>query len=120
MSGARTYPVTPVTKPRQTRRDKWEERPSVMVYRAFADEVRLRRIHVPEEGAVITFVLPMPASWSEKKKQSMDGQPHCQTPDIDNLLKALLDAVHKNDSHIHHIAGLTKKWGREGSITIEY
>lgn len=115
-----TYPIKPVSKPRQTRSDKWQERKSVMVYRAFADEVRLRRVFVPESGAAITFVLPMPPSWSEKKKAAMDGEPHRQKPDIDNLLKALLDAIHKDDAHIHQIAGVSKRWGREGSITVEY
>jgi len=34
------YKITPVPKPRQTRSDKWKQRPCVMRYRAFADEVR--------------------------------------------------------------------------------
>jgi hypothetical protein len=35
-------------------------------YRMFCDEARLHGIRVPENGAHITFVLPMPQSWSKR------------------------------------------------------
>lgn len=79
------YLITPVGKPRMTRADKWKQRPPVMRYRMFCDEARLHGIRVPENGAHITFVLPMPKSWSKKKRAAMDGQPHQQKPDLDNL-----------------------------------
>ena len=63
------------------------------------------------------FVLPMPKSWS-KKKAAMNGQPHQQRPDTDNLVKAVLDAVHEEDSQIYHVDGL-KFWGTEGAIIIQ-
>lgn len=69
------YIITPVGKPRMTRRDKWKQRQPVMRYRMFCDEARLHGIRVPENGAHITFVLPMPQSWSKKKRTAMDGQP---------------------------------------------
>ena len=59
----------------------------------------------------------MPASWSEKKKKEMDGKPHQQKPDIDNLEKAFLDALCKDDSYVYAHAG-EKYWGREGAITV--
>lgn len=62
------YIITPVGKPRMTRRDKWKQRPPVMRYRMFCDEARLHDIQVPENGAHITFVLPMPKSWSKKTR----------------------------------------------------
>jgi hypothetical protein len=65
------YDITPLGKPRMTRADKWKTRPAVMRYRAFCDEVRLRKIHLPESGAHITFVMPMPPSWSKKKRNSL-------------------------------------------------
>jgi len=113
----KVYPVTPVAKPRQTRSDKWKQRPPVLKYRAFADEVRLRGVKLNEAYSRITFVLPMPQSWSEKKKKLMDGQPHQQVPDLDNLIKALCDAVHKQDCRIwdYHAS---KIWGRNGEIRI--
>jgi len=61
----------------------------------------------------------MPKSWSKKKKAEMLGQPHQQKPDIDNLLKALMDAVLPEDSHIYDIRA-TKYWGNVGGIDIFY
>lgn len=60
------YPMTPVGKPRMTRADKWKKRPEVLCYRAFWDEVRLQCVELPESGSHVTFILPMPASWSKK------------------------------------------------------
>lgn len=112
------YIITPVGKPRMTRRDKWKQRPPVMRYRIFCDEARLHGIRVPESGAHITFVLPMPPSWSKKKREAMDDQPHQQKPDLDNLKKSLLDALFEDDSHIWD-ARTSKIWGETGMIIIE-
>lgn len=112
------YFIVPVPKPRQTRADKWKKRPSVIRYRNFADQVRAAGITIPECGYHILFIIPMPKSWSTKKKQFMDGQPHQQTPDKDNLEKALLDAVYKDDSHIWD-GRVSKYWGWKGSIIIK-
>lgn len=111
------YPITPVPKPRQTQADRWKKRPAVLKYRAFADECRLRKVRIPEAGAHIIFVLPMPRSWSERKKKAMDGQPHQVRPDRDNLEKALLDALYAEDAVVWD-ARTTKVWGREGKIVV--
>ncbi len=111
------YNITPVSKPRQTRSDKWNKRPCVVNYRAFADECRLKKVHIPESGAHITFYIPMPKSWSKKKAQEMDGKPHQQTPDKDNLEKALMDAVLKQDCMVWD-SRVSKRWAREGYIEI--
>ena len=112
------YPINPVPKPRQTRSDKWKKRPGVLRYRAFKDLCRLHKVELPECGAGITFLIKMPESWSQKKKETMNMQAHQQTPDLDNLLKALCDAVYKNDSHIWHYNELEKLWSWEGAIII--
>ncbi|MES0445055.1 MAG: RusA family crossover junction endodeoxyribonuclease, partial [Desulfobacterales bacterium] len=83
------YKITPVPKPRQTRSDKWKQRPCVMRYRAFADEARALGITIEDGGSTVLFSIPMPKTWSEKKKLRMDAEPHQQKPDIDNLLKSL-------------------------------
>lgn len=111
------YDIAPVSKPRQTQSDKWKKRPAVMKYRAFADECRLRGVVVPESGAHITFILAMPKSWPAKKRAAMDGQPHQVRPDKDNLEKALLDAVHKEDCAVWD-SRVTKRWGEAGAIVI--
>jgi Holliday junction resolvase RusA-like endonuclease len=114
-----TYPITPVPKPRMTRSDRWKKRPSVMRYRAFCDECRIRKVMLPESGAKVTFVLPMPRSWPPEKRAEMNGQPHQGTPDTSNMLKALEDALYADDSAIWHYAGLQKQWGESGQIIIE-
>ena len=112
------YDITPMGKPRMTRADKWKQRPAVMRYRAFCDEARLRKIQLPVSGAHVTFVLPMPQSWSQKKKDQHAGQPHQSKPDCDNMLKALMDAPYDDDSHIWDCR-ITKIWGEKGQIIIE-
>nr|WP_236946456.1 RusA family crossover junction endodeoxyribonuclease [Kosakonia radicincitans] len=101
-----------------TRSDKWKKRPEVMRYRAFCDEVRICGVVLPVAGAYVTFILPMPASWSKKKRAEMNGKPHQVKPDKDNLEKALLDALFENDAHIWD-SRVTKLWGESGQIIIE-
>lgn len=115
----RIYNITPVPKPRMTRRDKWLKppRPCVVRYRAFEKECQHRGITV-DNGDHITFVLPMPKSWSKKKRAEFYGKPHQQTPDVDNLCKAILDSCYKDDSHIYDLR-ITKVWGNDGEIQIE-
>lgn len=112
------YDITPLGKPRQTQRDKWARRPAVLRYRAFCDEVRLRGVSLPVSGCRITFVIPMPESWSKKKRAELIGRPHQQKPDVDNLHKALMDAVFDDDSAVWD-ARITKIWGEKGQIHIE-
>lgn len=112
------YQITCVPKPRMTQSDKWKQRPPVMRYRAFADECRLLGIKIPESGAHITFIMPMPKSWSGKKRARMNGCPHQQVPDVDNLLKSCFDAIYSNDSIVWDCR-VTKRWGVIGMICIE-
>lgn len=114
----KVFNIIPVAKPRMTQRDKWQKRDCVMRYRQFKDEVRLLGVKVPESDYHITFYIPMPQSWSEKKKRSWNGTPHQQRPDKDNLEKALLDALFSDDSHIWD-GRVTKRWGYEGKIIIK-
>ena len=48
----------------------------------------------------------------------MDGSKHEDKPDLDNLLKALGDALYDNDSCIWDVR-ITKIWGYEGKIVIK-
>ena len=111
------YDITPVPAPRMTRADSWKKRPCVLRYFDFKDRARELGIEV-ENGAKIVFVLPMPKSWNKKKKNKMDGVLHRQRPDLDNLLKALLDAVHEEDCGICFLEGISKYWGKKGTISI--
>lgn len=112
------YHIKPCPAPRMTRSDKWKKRPCVMRYFAFRDEVRLNNVSVEPYGSHIIFYMPMPKSWSKKKKSEMINTLHQQTPDIDNLLKALFDSIFKDDSHVADIRA-SKVWAESGSILIK-
>ncbi|PJX56623.1 MULTISPECIES: RusA family crossover junction endodeoxyribonuclease [unclassified Klebsiella] len=111
------FNITPMGKPRQTRADKWKQREVVLRYRALCDEVCLKKVTMLEAGSHITFILPMPASWSQKKRAVMNGKAHQQKPDVDNMIKALVDALYANDAHIWDLR-VTKLWGVTGQILI--
>lgn len=114
----RTFDVTPMGKPRMTQRDKWQQRPVVLRYRALCDEIRAQATGFTVADALaLHFTLPMPKSWSKKKRLALVGQPHQSKPDVDNLVKAVLDALLPDDSRVHTVHA-TKTWGESGSITI--
>ncbi len=115
MGQLRRYPITPMGKPRMTRRDAWKKRVCVVRYHAFRDECRLRGVKILD-GQTVRFVLPMPKSWSKKKAASLNGAPHRQKPDLDNLLKALWDVL-REDSHIASVTA-SKVWGEAGAIEV--
>lgn len=112
-----TFNICPVAKPRMTQQDKWIKRPEVMRYRAYCVEVRLNRIQLSEEGQHIRFVIPMPASWSKRKRAELNGKPHRQKPDVDNLHKGLMDAILDDDSGVWDVR-ISKVWGETGCIEI--
>lgn len=114
----REYPITPLGKPRMTQRDKWKKRECVERYHAFKDECRTHRVTLNLSKDHVTFILPMPKSWSAKKRANMDGKPHQMKPDMDNMLKALWDAVMEQDCGIWDCR-VTKLWGMEGQIIIQ-
>lgn len=110
------YFITPVGKPRMTQRDKWEKRPATQKYWYFKDACKEQGVEIRDE-AKITFALPMPKSWSEKKRGQMHLTPHRQKPDIDNLIKGIFDAVLEDDSVISQIHA-RKIWAPNGYIII--
>lgn len=111
--------IKPVPKPRMTRSDKWKKRKCVLEYWAFCDELRLKSLGFKLSGNYkICFYLSMPKSWSKKKQELMQGKPHEQTPDLDNLIKAVNDALLKQDSIVYRFEA-AKWWGKENKIIIQ-
>jgi Holliday junction resolvase RusA-like endonuclease len=108
------YPITPTPKPRMTRRDKWAKRPAVLRYRAFCDQVRVV-MRDTDLDHWLTFHVPMPKSWSTKKRLAMAGLSHRQKPDIDNLVKAVFDALLDDDSGVSEVHA-RKVWADQGAI----
>jgi Holliday junction resolvase RusA-like endonuclease len=72
---------------------------------------------VPGFRLVLEFHIPMPKSWSKKKKAEMVGKPHQQTPDLDNFIKSL-DAIVPEDCGIWDIHA-KKFWSITGRIYLE-
>jgi len=61
----------------------------------------------------LRFHLPMPAGWSRIKREAANGQFHKQAPDLDNLIKAVGDALWpKGDQQIAMIDA-AKFWADE-------
>ena len=121
--------VAPFAKPRMTQRDRWAKRQIVRDYFAFRDTVKqeIERLLALQnnddknkswEELDIVFFIPMPKSWSKKKRSEMAGTPHKQRPDLDNYIKGLLDALLEEDCKVWRVSA-RKIWvDTEGCITI--
>lgn len=99
--------------------DRWKQRPCVLRYWAYKDrllELWGDEAELPDTFWVI-FTMPMPKSWSEKKRIEMDGKAHQPVPDWDNMAKAFCDILRTQDSGIWDVRA-TKIWGRKGSIEL--
>jgi len=106
--------ITPMPKPRMTRYSKWSKKNQQ--YFKWVNALQLLNPKTDWDNLEIDFFLPMPKSWSDSKKKEMDGKPHRQTPDLDNLLKAFKDALLKQDSFVWKYDRIIKLWGYEGLI----
>lgn len=115
-----TIPGNPIGKPRQTVSDKWKKRPCVMRYRAWADSARAAApADMPKKPSELTVVayIAMPASWSRRKKAEMVLRPHQQKIDIDNCVKAVMDALFPSDCSIAFLTA-SKYWSTNPRIEI--
>jgi Holliday junction resolvase RusA-like endonuclease len=131
--------VIPMGRPRETRRDLWDPRTCVLKYRQqYKDTLRAElvknNVKITSILPWIRFELPMPKSWTNKKRTLMLGKPHQEnTPDLDNMIKAFLDCVFdteskrscnfselKDDKQVHTFLGMEKVWSEEGAIVLIY
>ena len=111
--------IPPCSKPRMTQRDRWKKRQCVLDFFSFRDSIkqevkRLNTLLIKEspfdwDNLTVIFLVPMPKSWSKKKKALMVGKPMQQRPDLDNYLKGLFDATHEEDSSIWKVTA-SKIW----------
>ena len=69
----------------------------------------------------IEFRIPIPQSYSKKKKAELEWTPHNKKPDLDNLVKAVLDALNgvafEDDSLISDI-NASKTYAEEPGVYI--
>lgn len=115
-----TLNISPCPKPRMTQSDRWKVRPATSKYWAFKDEVAYHVTSLalsPADEIMAHFYIEMPKSWSAKKRAQYDQKPHQQKPDIDNYLKALLDAMYVDDSTVWKIES-AKYWAIKPRIDI--
>ncbi|MEO1208842.1 MAG: RusA family crossover junction endodeoxyribonuclease [Cyanobacteria bacterium J06638_20] len=118
--------IAPQSAPQQGQADRWRPKPKVVKYRAWRDEFAAH--WQPEwklpEMPVFIFGMPMPKSWSGKKRERMNGTVHLSRPDTDNMIKAVVDSIYRlpryegrNDSEVWCAVGL-KFWSCEGYVKI--
>ena len=125
------FDIIPIGAPRMTQSDKWKTNPNhpdpkkrqrkaVTQYFAFKTLLQLQSKELNFElGNILdaVYLIPMPNSWSNKKKEKMNGLPCEVKPDTDNITKALKDTLRKNDSDIWYEKA-EKRWAYHGSIII--
>lgn len=124
------FDVVPIGAVRMTKSDTWKlnpnhpnpklrQRKAVQKYFTFKTLITLQANqmrYVLGQTLDIVFLLPMPSSWSDKKKEAMNGMPCKVKPDIDNLVKSL-DCLNRQDQEIW-ILKAQKYWAYKGSIII--
>ena len=109
-------------KPRMTQRDKWAQRPCVMEYRAWADSVRQvcgtpPAAELTEHIFIRAFYRP-PESWSKARQAAAIGQRKRTKPDPDNIGKAVLDAIWKQDAAVGDVT-VERRWASQDVTVIE-
>jgi len=125
------FDVIPMGAPRLSQSDKWKTNPNhidpmkrqrkvVTNYYAFKNLLIWQAKEMNFElGQTLDalYLIPMPNSWSMKKKERMNGMPCKVKPDTDNITKGVKDTFRKNDSDIWYEKA-EKRWAFKGSIII--
>lgn len=109
-----TVQHAPVGKPTMSQRDRWKERDAVVRYRSFCDAVREactgkrdQKIDGMLYMAMIAFAhRRIPKSYSDTRRQALEGQICDEKPDTDNITKSVGDALFGEDKWL----GGTQCW----------
>jgi Holliday junction resolvase RusA-like endonuclease len=125
------FDVIPMGAVRMTKSDTWKTNPNhsdpnkrqrevVKRYFDFKNTVTFQAIQMKyalQEILEIVFLIPMPATWSEKKKTRMNKQPVKTRPDLDNYVKAFMDSMSSEDGFVWKI-NAEKRYAYRGSIIV--
>jgi Holliday junction resolvase RusA-like endonuclease len=125
------FNVIPMGAVRMTQSDKWRTNPnhpdpnkrqreSVRAYFKFKNDLFDQALEMKFELTLFLdaiYFMPMPQSWSEKKKEAMVGMPCKVRPDTDNITKGVKDALKVEDGDIWWEKA-EKRWAYYGSILI--
>lgn len=116
-----TLKINPIGKPRMTRGDKANYREATKRYWQYKSDLnRLaieNKLFKLDDILDIEFHVAIPEGLSAKEKEKRNGMPHQETPDIDNLCKALFDCLKKQDKTIWNVKKV-KYWAYQGKIII--
>lgn len=110
--------IVPIGAPRINYKGRFNAK--AKAYYAWKDELRLGygRRKFPNSVQLI-FYMPMPKSWSLKKREAMAGRPHDQKPDIDNMIKSVLDTLMEGEDKTVFRVYAEKYWSVKPYIEIE-
>lgn len=125
------FDIIPMGAPRMSSSDRWKTNPNhpdpnkrqreiVTKYFAYKDTLLWQAKEMNFKlGKFLDaiFILPMPDSWSKKKKALMNKRLCESKPDTDNIIKGICDTFRKNDADISK-KHAEKRWGYFGSIII--
>jgi len=125
------FDVIPMGAVRMTQSDKWKTNPnhpdpnkrqreSVRAYFKFKNDLFEQALQMRFELTTFldaVYFMPMPQSWSDKKRESMVGLPCKVKPDTDNITKGVKDALKVEDGDIWWERA-EKRWSYLGSILI--
>lgn len=114
-------PMDPFSAPRISRRDAWKPTPAVSRYYGNRDLFRMEanKLGLSELPPAMGFIfhIPVSKSWNKGKKEAHIGQMHQLKPDLDNVIKAVLDCITygraKDDAHLGTIIFAQKLWTYE-------
>jgi Holliday junction resolvase RusA-like endonuclease len=122
------FPVEPMGAVRTTQKQKFVDKRAIR-YHQYKSDIALmaaaRKIKPIQAGNPViirelVFYMPIPQSWSNKKKQEAIGQPHIKKPDIDNLVKGLFDSLNgiawADDNQVYEMHNVKKIYGEEPGI----
>ncbi|OHR53642.1 RusA family crossover junction endodeoxyribonuclease [Staphylococcus sp. HMSC061G12] len=112
-------------RPRFANRGKYVQTYMPATYTAHKDFIQKQMPKLMLENSVIVtlkFIFTPPKSWSKKKRLAMVGKYKRTKPDVDNLMKTVLDAgnkhLWKDDGQIVDVRTL-KQYGNEAKIIME-
>lgn len=125
------FDIIPMGAVRMTKSDTWKLNPNhidpkkrqrkcVEKYFHFKNTLRIQAIQMGfflGKHLEAVYFIPMPDSWSNKKKEKMNGMAHESKPDTDNITKGVKDALKKDDSDVWWEKA-EKRWAFKGSIII--
>ncbi|MBL5767998.1 RusA family crossover junction endodeoxyribonuclease [Heyndrickxia sporothermodurans] len=105
-------PIVPMGAVRTTQKQKFvdERAKRYFTYKQHIALLAKQHIKMPSANPIladITFYMPIPNSWSQKKKERYNGAIHKSKPDIDNLIKGLFDSLNKiawkDDNQVYEV-----------------